>query len=417
MPPLKVLICGGGCAGPALAYWLANTGHNVTIVERFPALRATGAQIDLRGQGIEVVKRMGLNDIIRSKLVDEEGTAFVDLNGNIRGTILANKSGKGAQTLTSEYEIMRGDLIRIFYEATHHNVRYLFGTTVENFEQNDQSVTVHFSDGSLDTYDLLIGADGQGSRIRKAILPPGSPEPYRRLGIHMAYWFIPRDETDDNLSRSYISPGGRMIKRRSHNETETQVYFFLKDDSPELSSIHRASVETQKDFWTRRFRDAGWQTSRFLEGMKTTENWYCQEVVQVQTDTWHKGRVALLGDASSCPSPFSGMGTTASLVGAYILAGEINRHADDLPRALANYDQVFRPFVDEVQNINVSLMKLAIPETRWGIAILHFIAWLVCFLRIPELASRFSKERDGDWKLPEYSELSRKVEESSDVKN
>jgi hypothetical protein len=105
------------------------------------------------------------------------------------------------------------------------------------------------------------------------------------------------------------------------------------------------------------------------------------------------------------------------LVGAYILAGEINRHADDLPRALANYDQVFRPFVDEVQNINVSLMKLAIPETRWGIAILHFIAWLVCFLRIPELASRFSKERDGDWKLPEYSELSRKVEESSDVKN
>jgi 2-polyprenyl-6-methoxyphenol hydroxylase-like FAD-dependent oxidoreductase len=208
-----------------------------------------------------------------------------------------------------------------------------------------------------------------------------------------------------------------MIMRRSHNETETQVYFFLKDDSPELSSIHRASVETQKEFWTRRFQDAGWQTSRFLEGMKTTKNWYCQEVVQVQTDTWYKGRVALLGDASSCPSPFSGMGTTASLVGAYVLAGEINRHADDLPRALANYDEVFRPFVNEVQNINMSLMKLAIPETRWGITILHFIAWLVCLLRIPELASRFSKERDGDWKLPEYPELSQKGEGIGNVKN
>ncbi|CAI7644264.1 unnamed protein product [Penicillium pancosmium] len=410
MPSLKVLICGGGCAGPALAYWLANTGHNVTIVERFPVLRATGAQIDLRGRGIEVVKRMGLNGIIRSKLVDEEGIAFVDLNENIGATVLANKSGKGAQTLTSEYEIMRGDLIRIFYDATHHNVKYIFGTTVDDFEQDDQSVTVRFSDGSSDTYDLLIGADGQGSRIRKAILPPNSLEPYRKLGMHMAYWFVPRDETDDNLSRSYLSPGGRMIMRRSHNETETQVYFFLKDDSPELSSIHRASVETQKELWTQKFQDAGWQTSRFLEGMKTTNNWYCQEVVQVQTNTWYKGRVALLGDASSCPSPFSGMGTTASLVGAYVLA-------DDLPRALANYDEVFRPFVNEVQNINMSLMKLAIPETRWGITILHFIVWVACLLRIPELASRFSKERDGDWKLPDYPELSQKGEENGNLKN
>lgn len=416
MPSLKVLICGGGCAGPALAYWLAKTGHNVTIVERFPALRATGAQIDLRGQGIEVVKRMGLNDIIRSKLVDEEGTAFVDLNGNISGTVLANKSGKGAQTLTSEYEIMRGDLIRIFYDATRHNVKYIFGTTVENFEQSDdRSVTVRFSDGSSDTYDLLIAADGQGSRIRKAILPPNSPEPYRKLGMHMAYWFIPRDGTDGNLSMSYISPGGRMIKRRSHNETETQVYFFLMDDSSELSDIHRAAVETQKEFWTRKFKDAGWQASRFLEGMKTTDNWYCQEVVQVQTNTWYKGRVALLGDASSCPSPFSGMGTSASLIGAYILAGEINRHADDLPRALANYDETFRPFVNEVQDINISLMKLAVPKSRWGITILHLIAWLACFLRIPELSSRFSKERDGEWKLPDYPELGQK-EENGNVK-
>lgn len=405
MTSLKVLICGGGCAGPALAYWLTNTGHQVTVVERFPALRATGAQIDLRSQGIEVVKRMGLDDTIRGKLVDEAGVSFVDSNGNIQGTVMANKSGQGSQTLTSEYEIMRGDLVRILYQTTKHNVKYIFGTTVETFEQDDNSVTVHFSDGSSNIYDLLIGADGQGSCIRKAILPPDSPEPYRKLGIQMAYWFVPRDETDDNIRRSYMAPGGRMIMRRSHNTTQTQVYFFLKDDSPELSSIPRAPVETQKEFWKQRFNDAGWQTSRFLEGMKTTENWYCQEVVQVQTDTWSKGRVALLGDASSCPSPFSGMGTTASLVGAYVLAGEINQHADDLPRALANYDKTFRPFVDKVQDINTFLLRLAIPETWWGIAILHFICGLLCFLRVPQLVSRSSKERDGDWKLPEYPEL------------
>jgi 2-polyprenyl-6-methoxyphenol hydroxylase-like FAD-dependent oxidoreductase len=73
--------------------------------------------------------------------------------------------------------------------------------------------------------------------------------------------------------------------------------------------------------------------------MKTTENFYCQEVVQVRTDTWHKGRVVLLGDAAHCPSPFSGMGTTGSFVGAYVLAGEINRNTENLPQAFANYDE------------------------------------------------------------------------------
>ena len=95
-----------------------------------------------------------------------------------------------------------------------------------------------------------------------------------------------------------------MIFRRTHNSTETQVYLILKDNSPEVSSIHRGSVEQQKEFWAQRFRGAGWQTDRFLEGMKTTENFYSQEVVQVRTDTWHKGRVVLLGDAAHCPSPF-----------------------------------------------------------------------------------------------------------------
>lgn len=402
MAPLKILICGGGCAGPALAYWLARDGHKVVICERYPALRATGAQIDLRAQGIEVVKRMGIMEAVRSKLVDELGVAIVDSKGNVKGTILANTSGKGAQSVTSEYEIMRGDLVRILYDATKDDVEYVFGKTVERFEQDENEVVAYFSDGSKDTFDLLVGADGQGSRIRKAILPPDAPEPYWRLGIHMAYYFIPREEGDTNIRRTYLGAGGRMIFRRTHNDTETQVYLILKDDSKDLQSVSRVPVEQQKAFWTERFGDAGWQTPRFLKGMQTTDNFYCQEVVQVRTDTWHKGRVVLLGDAAHCPSPFSGMGTTGSFVGAYVLAGEINRNSENLPEALANYDKTLRPFVDEIQKINPFFLRLAIPETQWGIAILHFIVGLVCWLRIPDLIARFSKAEKGGWKLPNY---------------
>ncbi|KAI1761800.1 FAD/NAD(P)-binding domain-containing protein [Hypoxylon sp. FL1150] len=407
MAPLKILICGGGIAGPALAFWLARRGHRVVVVERFPALRATGAQIDLRAQGIQVVRKMGLDDAIRAKLVDEAGVSLVDSEGKPVATVMANTSGKGAQSLTSEYEIMRGDLVRILYDQTkdHENVEYVFGKTVESFEQDEQHrVLARFSDGSSDTFDLLVGADGQGSRVRRAVLP-ADEDPVRRLGIYAAYWFIPRADDDDNIRRTYNAPGGRMVFRRSHSPTETQVYFMLRDGAPELSSMPRASVAQQKAFWAQRFGNAGWQMDRFIAGMETTDNWYCQEVVQIRTDMWHKGRIVLLGDAAHCPSPFSGMGTTGALVGAYVLAGEISRSPDDLEKAFASYDSTLRPFVNEIMNVKPWLLRLGMPDTWWGIMILHTLFPLLCFLRVPELISRFSTEEKGGWKLPDYPEL------------
>lgn len=122
MKSLNILICGGGCAGPSLAFWLARTGHRVTVVGRFPALRATGAQIDIREQGINVIKRMGLMDTVRSRRVIEAGMSFVNEQGTAKATIMANTSGKGPQTMTSECEIMRGDLVSILYDATQDSV-------------------------------------------------------------------------------------------------------------------------------------------------------------------------------------------------------------------------------------------------------------------------------------------------------
>lgn len=397
---LRILICGGGCAGPALAFWLARCGHKVVVVERFPELRAAGAQVDLRGQGVEAIKRMGLLDAIRSKLVDEAGVAFVDTHGHAKATILANTSGKGAQSLTSEYEIMRGDLVRILYDATKENVEYIFGKTIDRFKQTGEQVDVCFSDGTSGIYDILVGADGQGSRIRKAIRPSELPDPYLRMGIHMGYWFVPRVEGDNNIRRTYNAPGGRMIMRRTHNFTDTQVYFFVREESKEASSIHRASIEDQKKFWTQRFTGAGWQTERFLEGMQKAENFYSQEVVQVRTKTWSNGRVVLLGDAAYCPSPFSGMGTTAALVGAYVLAAEINRNIDNLPLAFASYDRVLRPYINKIQNVNPTLLKLGIPMSQWGINIFHSVTRLACAFRIPDLIARVSESDKGGWMLP-----------------
>ncbi|GAA2600441.1 FAD-dependent monooxygenase [Winogradskya consettensis] len=401
---MKILIAGGGIAGQALAFWLARGGHQVVVAERFPALRATGAQVDLRGQGIDAVKRMGLLGAVRDKLVDEAGVAFVNSRGRARATIMANTSGQGKQSLTSEYEIMRGDLVRILHDATRNDVEYVFGVSVDSFEQDEKHVIAYFSDGTSGEFDLLVGADGQGSRIRRALLPDDA-DPYWRVGIHMAYWFVPRIASDSNIRDTYLAPGGRMIMRRSHNPADTQAYFVLREQSAEASAVHREPVERQKEFWAGRFRNAGWQTQRFIEGMQTTESFYSQEVLQVRTDTWSQGRVVLVGDAAHCASPYSGMGISGGLVGAYVLAGELNRNPDDLPAALANYDTTLRPFVDKIQaEVKPQLLKLGMPMHQFEIDTLHAVTSLACFLRIPDLVTRMAKQdRGGAWQLPEYA--------------
>ncbi|MEH0564453.1 FAD-dependent monooxygenase [Streptomyces silvae] len=401
---LRILVAGGGVAGPALAFWLTRGGHAVTVAERFPALRASGAQVDLRGQGIDAVTRMGLLEKVRSRLVDEPGVAFVDSRGKPKATIMANTSGKGRQTLTSEYEIMRGDLVRILHEATKDDTEYVFGKSVDGFDQHSDKVTGHFSDGTSGEYDLLIGADGQGSRTRRALLPGGF-DPYWRVGIHMAYWFVPRIASDTNIRDTYMVPGGRQIMRRSHNATETQVYFVMREDSAEASAIHRAPIEQQQKFWAERFGDAGWQTERFVEGMEDSPFFYSQEIAQVRIDSWSKGRVALAGDAAHCASPYSGMGISGGLVGAYVLAGEINRSPGDLPTALANYEHVLRPFADKIQGeVNPRILRVGMPLNKHAITAFQNATALACFLHIPDLVARMSKEdRGGDWQLPAYT--------------
>ena len=142
---------------------------------------------------------------------------------------MANTSGKGRQNPTSEYEIMRGDFVRILYDATKEKVKYLYGMTVERFEQDSEKVTVHFSDKTSDTFDLLVGADGQNSRIRKEILPADAPSPYAKLGLNICYYFIPRIATDENFRHSYLTDKGRLLMRRSHNPQESQVYMVFRD--------------------------------------------------------------------------------------------------------------------------------------------------------------------------------------------
>jgi 2-polyprenyl-6-methoxyphenol hydroxylase-like FAD-dependent oxidoreductase len=424
MVRLKVLISGAGIAGNALAFWLSKLGHDVTVIERFPGLRTTGLQLDLRGHGIEVMKRMGLEQAFRSKSAPEQGVQLVDKSGRRRAYFPANKSGKGLQGFTTEYEIMRGDLCRLIYDVTVDRAKYVFGTAIESFQERDSVVEVRFTDGKTDRFDLLVGADGQGSRTRRMMLGPDILDQFFPFnGVYIGYFSIPRPMQDgeEYIATAYVAPRKRAIMTRRQNPHETQAYLMCKTDSERLKAARRGDVKEEKEALAEVFKGAGWQTEDILKSLMTDNDFYCERLGLVKLESWSRGRVVLVGDAAYCPSAATGMGTTSSMVGAYILAGEIARHCgrpdgegidegDDgtngLFAALKAYEQTFRPFMTQVQEgISEDAGFNMLPSTAFGVTILNFLMGVVSFLRLNVFGEWVLREKIIGWDLPDYEEL------------
>ncbi|KAF3760289.1 FAD/NAD(P)-binding domain-containing protein [Cryphonectria parasitica EP155] len=428
MAPLKVLIVGGGISGPALGYWLSKLDCDITIVERSPDLRASGQQIDIRGQGLTAMRRMGLEPAVREKVVHEHGLKFIDERGNVKALFEANLSGKGRQSFTAEFEIMRGDLVRILYAATKEKCTYIFGTTIEDFEQHGDGVHVKLSNGTEGDFDLLVGADGQNSKTRRKLRGPDQDDAFHDLKLFISYFTVPKTEKDENYARVLLLPRRRLIATRVDNPKTMQVYLGILDPNDELTELEEAmksgDAKKQKQIYADQFRGAGWEVPRLMEGMlhsTEADDFYSQKVGQVKMSNWAKGRVVLLGDAGYCASPVSGIGTSLGLVGPYVLAGEISRqlnhqqqsgsatsqdHGRAIDVALESYEAVFRPFVTQCQKLRPGVPSMAYADGEWGVWLRQVVLGLISTLRLHKLIERFSSDEfGGGWKLPDYPEL------------
>ncbi|KAI0828427.1 FAD/NAD(P)-binding domain-containing protein [Hypoxylon sp. FL0890] len=423
MPRLKVLISGGGIAGTALAFWLSKIGHDVTVIEWFPALRTTGLQLDLRGHGIEVMKRMGLEQAFRERIAPEQGLQVVNSSGKRKAFFPANRSGKGLQTFTTDWEIMRGDLCRLMYDHSKDRTKYVFGTSIESFKDKDDGVEVTLKDGRTDRYDLLVGADGIGSRTRRMMLGCGKNDKVDRAdgfhplrGVYIAYFTLPWQvkEGEEYIATIYTAPGRRAIMMRRHKPDKVQVYLICKNDSERLKNAPRGDVKEEKAALAEIYQGAGWRTDEILKGMKDADDFYLEHMGLVKLDSWSRGHVTLLGDAAYCPSASTGMGTTSAIVGAYVLAGEIGRHCKEgvatkegLATALKAYEEKFRSFVDQVQygiSDDSGAWGSMMPSTAFGISVMNFLMGLVALLRLNVFGQWFLKE-GVKWDLPEYKEI------------
>lgn len=376
--PTNILIAGAGIAGPALAILLNRNGFKTTIVERADNIRTAGQQIDVTGPGVELIRLMGIDEAIRSRTVTDNGIKFVDANNKPFASFPVSSS---TASLVREIEIMRGDMADVFYQATKDQTEYIFNDRIASLTESEKGITVGFKNGSDRTFDLVVAADGLSSRTREVAFGKPKDAFVKSLNQWVALFLVPHAPEDGTWSRAYNAPGGlALILRPDIKRTRTSVY--LAQGTSDMSIVSK-TIEEQKEHVQRTFADAGWEAPRVLSQMATAENFYVQQTAQVKMDSWSTGRTVLLGDAGYCPAPVSGLGTTMALVGAYILAGCLITHEHDLPRALEQYEEQMRPFVDSAQSLGPGVPAIATPHTEWGVWTLGtVIATLSSFMSI-----------------------------------
>ena len=313
-----VLISGAGIAGATLAFWLQHHGFTTTVIERAPALRDSGQNVDVRGAGREVLRRMGLEDRVRAGGTGEVGLRFVDDAGRAVAEFPVGDSPNG-DGFTAELEILRGELARILVESCSDSVQFEYGTRITAVDQDHAGVTVSFANGPTRRFDLLMLAEGIRSTTRNVVFG-GEPD-YRDLGYYTAYCTIPKIPDDDQWWRWYSTTRGRSVQLRPDNVGSTRASLNFASPPTGLDTEDRgAQVRALRDVYA----DVGNAAPRVLAALdEDPTSLYLDRIAQVRMPTWSKGRVAVVGDAAYCATPVSGMGTSLALIGAYLLAGEL----------------------------------------------------------------------------------------------
>ncbi|WP_017611333.1 FAD-dependent monooxygenase [Nocardiopsis xinjiangensis] len=392
-----VLVSGASVAGPTLAHWLHRRGMRVTVVEKAPAPRPGGHAVDVRGAAVDVAERMGILGTIREHLTQTSRVHFVGPDGRTRAEISPTMDTGHGRSL----EIVRGDLARILREATPADTEYLYGDTVTALEEGPDGVHVTFRHHEPHTFDLVVGSDGLHSTTRTLAFGPEEDFAHY-LGALISISTVPNHLGIDREAQLYNTPGLGCGLIHSPRFEGAKAVFLAHETEP--GGLDRAPEEDQKDYLRKRFTGAGWESDRLLEELAQAPDFYFDSVTQIHMDRWHRGRIALLGDAGYCPSPMSGQGTTLAMVGAHVLAEELGRHTTPEP-ALEAYEARMRPYVRANQGIADTGLGFLAPRTRLGLAtrnaILRLGPLLTTLSRLDTRVARAAEAIDLDAPAPQ----------------
>jgi 2-polyprenyl-6-methoxyphenol hydroxylase-like FAD-dependent oxidoreductase len=351
---MRILISGAGIAGLSTAVNLGATGHDVTIVERADHLRVNGSPIDIRGDAIGVADQMGvLGQILNRRIDMTEQMQFVDSNG----TVVAELPGDLLNDSPDDIEIPREDLARILHDELGPAVELRFGESIATLDDDGRGVRVRFASGAFDRYDLVVGADGMHSAVRRLTFGP-EQQFLRYLGLYVALAELSDYAPAGHHNPMYNFPG-RLTGIAAYNDKALAVFMFR---SPWVDYDYHDLDAQQRILADAYAGHNEWKVPELVSAAVQDPELYFDSVSQIHMPAWHRGRVVLVGDAAHCASNLSGRGTTLALTGSWFLAQALSDHPVD--QALQRYEHDQRPHATRSQATAAPGGQLLIPATQ-----------------------------------------------------
>ncbi|MBQ0855643.1 FAD-dependent monooxygenase (plasmid) [Streptomyces sp. BH-SS-21] len=390
-----VVVSGASIAGLSTAFWLRRLGWQVTVIERAPAFRDGGQNVDVRGVAREVLDRMGLFDEVKRQNTTETGTVVVDASGKVTAELPFDGPG-GPDGATAELEVLRGDFARTIHDHLPPGVAFVYGDTIETATDGPESLHIVTSQGRELRCDLLVIAEGVRSATRDRVFTADEVT-QDDLDVTMVFGTIPRTAGDDDRWRWHNTTRGRQIHLRPDNHGTTRA-ILAYSPGDDLARLGRGEALARvRD----RYADAGWEAPRVLDAFDASDDVYIDQLTQIRMTTWHRGRTVLAGDAGWCVTPMGGGGASLALTSGYVLAAQLAAHPDDTEAALTAYEAWMRPLVDDVQGLPRGLKHFAYPQTRTGLALRHLAGKVLTSPPLKPLAAKLTQVAETKQALPE----------------
>ena len=355
---MRVLISGGGVAGLTLAYWLHQYAIPAVVIEQAKDIRRDGYGIDFFGTGYDVAERMGIIERLRSQHLPMDAIVYVNKSDE---TITKLNIALMQNIMNGKYlALMHSTLEEALYEALAGQVEVRFGCALTAVTPGRDAVEVTFTDGTTESFDLLIGADGVHSRTRK--LTFGPEEQFGRfLGYMIASYPLADRYGIGHAWKMYVEPG-RLVGAYC-GQCEGQIVTFFMYQAAEGEHLPR---EQRLPHLREVFAGMDWFTPQLLSDVPVSESIFMDAVIQIHMPTWYRGRVALVGDACGCPTLISGQGASLAMGGAYLLAEALHESAG-YQEAFSRYEQRLRPHVQVQQKNARGFAKSFAPTSSPGI--------------------------------------------------
>lgn len=353
---MRILISGAGIAGLSTAINLGATGHDVTIVERADHLRVNGSPIDIRGEALAVAEKMGVLEPIRERRIDmTERVQFVDRHGGVVAELPLEAINDSADDL----EIPREDLTTILYNHLGSSATLRFNESIAELHGDDRGVDVGFASGERERYDLVVGADGMHSAVRRLTFGP-ERQFLNHLGFYVALAALPGHRPDGRNNPMYNYPG-HLAGIAAYNDIALAVFTFR---SPWIDYDYHDLAAQQRILAEAFAGHDEWKVPQLIDAAQRDPELYFDSVSQIHMPSWHRGRVVLVGDAAHCSSNLSGRGTSLALTGAWFLGQALADHPADPGPALARYEQQQRPHASRSQATAAPGGELLIPASQ-----------------------------------------------------